>query len=322
MTERLFKKFDIINVGEPNLLREIFPYDSVPRMFFDDVVVPTNLPEKIWITDTTFRDGQQSRPPFSVKEILAIYDYLHRLGGKAGIIKQCEYFLYSDKDRKAVEECLSRGYQYPEVTGWIRAVKKDFQLVKEAGLKETGILTSASDYHIFLKLNKNREEILRQYLDVVREALTEGIIPRCHFEDVTRADIYGFVIPFAQELMKLSEESGIRIKIRLCDTLGYGDPNPAGILPRSIPKLVHAIIHDAGVPSELLEWHGHNDFHRVHINSVTAWLYGVAAINSSLFGSAHPRVPGARGRRPAHRHDDHYRARQFLRKEPQVRDTG
>jgi isopropylmalate/homocitrate/citramalate synthase len=284
MVEKQFKKFEVDNVKEPNLLRDIFPYDSVPKMIYDDVVVPTNLPEKIWITDTTFRDGQQSRPPFSVKEILAVYDYLHRLGGKAGIIRQCEYFLYSDKDRKAVEECLSRGYQYPEVTGWIRAVKKDFQLVKEAGLKETGILTSASDYHIFLKLNKNRQEILSQYLDVVKEALAEGIIPRCHFEDVTRADVYGFVVPFAQELVRLSEESGIRIKIRLCDTLGYGDPNPAGILPRSIPKLVHAVIHDAGVKSENLEWHGHNDFHRVHINSVTAWLYGVAAINSSLFG--------------------------------------
>jgi isopropylmalate/homocitrate/citramalate synthase len=281
---KFIKKYELENVKEPNLIREIFPYESVPRLFFDDVIVPVNLPEKIWITDTTFRDGQQSRPPFSVKEIVTVYDFLHRLGGKAGVIRQCEYFLYSDKDRKAVEECLSRGYQYPEVTGWIRAVKSDFKLVKNAGLKETGILTSASDYHIFLKLGKNRAEILDQYLGVVKESLGEGIIPRCHFEDVTRADIYGFVIPFAQQLMLLSEESGIKIKIRLCDTLGYGDPNPASVLPRSIPKLVHAIVHEAGVPSECLEWHGHNDFHKVHINSVSAWLYGCAAINSALFG--------------------------------------
>lgn len=268
----------------PNLYRDIFPYDEPPRLEYDNVIVPLRIPDSIWITDTTFRDGQQSQPPFSVNEIATIYDYFHKLGGKAGIIRQCEFFLYSDKDRKAVEECLELGYMYPEITGWIRAVKADFQLVKQMGLKETGILTSASDYHIYLKLKSSRGEIMEQYLDVVREALNEGIVPRCHFEDITRADIYGFVIPFAQELMKLREESGINIKIRLCDTLGFADPNPACVLPRSVPKLVHAMISEAGVPSECLEWHGHNDFHKVHANSTAAWLYGCSAVNSAIFG--------------------------------------
>jgi len=278
------KIYEIVEVSEPNLLREYFPYSEVPKLLFDNVIVPVNLPEKIWITDTTFRDGQQSRPPYTVKQIVDIYSMLHRLGGNAGIIRQCEFFLYSEKDRKAVEECLALGYSFPEVTGWIRAVKADFQLVKQMELKETGILTSASDYHIFLKLKSTRSACLASYLDVVREALNEGIIPRCHFEDVTRADIYGFVIPFTQALVQLSEESGINIKVRLCDTMGYGDFNPASILPRSVPKLVHTIIQETGIPSSSLEWHGHNDFHKVHANSVAAWLYGCSAINASVFG--------------------------------------
>ena len=48
-------------------------------------------------------------------------------------IRACEFFLYSKKDRDAVEKCMERGYQFPEVTSWIRANKKDFQLVKDMG---------------------------------------------------------------------------------------------------------------------------------------------------------------------------------------------
>jgi isopropylmalate/homocitrate/citramalate synthase len=152
------------------------------------------------------------------------------------------------------------------------------------GLPETGILTSVSDYHIFLKLRWNRRRALEDYLAIVKAALDLGVIPRCHFEDVTRADIYGFCVPCAIELMRLREESGIDIKIRLCDTMGYGVPYPGAALPRSVPRLVMAMIDDAGVPGHLLEWHGHNDFHKVLVNSVTAWLYGCSAVNGALLG--------------------------------------
>ena len=277
-------EFPLVDVTEPNLLRHEFPYSGVPKITFDGKLLPIDLPKEYWITDTTFRDGQQARPPYTVKQIVDIFDLLHKLGGPNGVIRQSEFFLYSQKDREAVEKCLERGHKFPEVTGWIRAVKKDFQLVKEMGLKETGILTSVSDYHIFLKLNKTRRQCMEDYLDVVRASIEAGVKPRCHFEDVTRADIYGFVVPFAIELMKLSKESKMPIKVRLCDTMGYGVTYPGAALPRAIDKLVRAMIDDAGVPCEELEWHGHNDFHKVHINAATAWLYGCSAANGALLG--------------------------------------
>ncbi|MHC4756844.1 MAG: beta/alpha barrel domain-containing protein, partial [Planctomycetota bacterium] len=181
------------------------------------------------------------------------------------------------------ELCQERGYKYPEVTGWIRAVAADFKLVSQMGLKETGILTSASDYHVFLKLRKTRAQAMNGYLDVVKAALDEGVIPRCHFEDITRADFDGFILPFAAELMKLAKEYNKPVKIRLCDTLGFGVPWPEASLPRSIPKLVHGL-RRIGVPGEWLEWHGHNDFHKVQVDAATAWLYGCCAANSAIFG--------------------------------------
>ena len=167
--------YQLQDVEKPNAFRNMFPYDEIPKIPFNDRVVPHNMPKEIWITDTTFRDGQQSRAPYSTEQIVAIYDYLHRLGGPNGMIRQSEFFLYSQKDRDAVYKCMERGYQFPEVTSWIRASKEDFKLVKEIGMKQTGILVSCSDYHIFLKLRMTRRQAMDHYLSVVRDCLDGGI---------------------------------------------------------------------------------------------------------------------------------------------------
>ena len=198
--------YHLVDVEKPNVFHNLFPYDEIPKIAFNERIVPHNMPKDIWITDTTFRDGQQSREPYTTEQIVTIYDYLHRLGGPNGLIRQSEFFLYSKKDRDAVYKCLERGYRFPEVTSWIRASKKDFELVKDIGIKETGILVSCSDYHIFYKMKKTRKQALEQYLSVVRDCLEIGISPRCHLEDITRADFYGFVVPFCSELMKLMDE--------------------------------------------------------------------------------------------------------------------
>ena len=132
--------YPLVDVETPNIFRNLFPYDEIPKIAFNDRIVPHHMPDEIWITDTTFRDGQQSRAPYSTEQIVTLYDYFHRLGGPKGKIRQCEFFLYSKKDRDAVYKCMERGYEFPEVTSWIRASKKDFQLVKDIGMKETGIL--------------------------------------------------------------------------------------------------------------------------------------------------------------------------------------
>ena len=223
------------DVTEPHLYRYLFNYEEVPKVPFNHRHVPMRPPEKIWITDSTFRDGQQAREPYTVKQIVDLYKYLHRLGGPKGVIRQTEFFLYSNKDKEAATQCMELGYDYPEITSWIRAVKEDFLLVKEMGLKETGILASCSDYHIFKKLKLTRKQAMEQFLSIVKSALEIGVTPRVHLEDITRADFYGFVVPFVLELMKLQEESKIKIKIRACDTLGFGVNYPGVALPRSVP---------------------------------------------------------------------------------------
>ena len=284
LLEEKIYSYTLQDVENPQLYRDVFDYNHVPKIIFNSRYVPMSMPEKIWITDTTFRDGQQSTAPFTVEQITELYKLMSRLGGKNGIVRQSEFFLYSEKDRKAVEACKNLGLKFPEITSWIRANKNDFQLVKDMEIKETGILTSCSDYHIFKKMNLSRSQALDKYLGIVKDALDCGIKPRCHFEDITRADFYGFVVPFASELMKLSKESGIPIKIRACDTMGFGVCFHGAAMPRSVPGIIYGLNHYAEVPSELLEWHGHNDFYKVVSNASTAWLYGASSVNCSLLG--------------------------------------
>ena len=178
-------KYQLQERTDPNLYRHLFDYETIPKVSFNHRNVPMNTPRDIWITDTTFRDGQQSCAPFTVEQIVHLFDLLHKLSGPRGIIRQSEFFVYTEKDREALKQCMERGYEFPEITSWIRASESDFKLVKDLGIKETGILVSCSDYHIYKKMGLTRQGAMDKYLSVVKSVLEYGIRPRCHFEDIT-----------------------------------------------------------------------------------------------------------------------------------------
>ncbi len=284
LLEQKSYKYSLQDIPNPNLYEELFSFTEVPKVTFNQRRSPMGMPAEIWITDTTFRDGQQSVEPYSVKQIVDLFKLMSRLGGPFGIIRQSEFFVYSEKDRRAIQECTDLGLKFPEITTWIRATKEDFKLVKDLNIAETGILVSCSDYHIFNKLGLTRKQAMDQYLDTVKMAFDAGVVPRCHLEDITRADFYGFVVPFVNELMELSRQAGIPVKIRACDTMGLGVPYTEVTLPRSVPGIIYGLQHYSDVPSEWLEWHGHNDFYKAVSNASTAWLYGASAVNCSLLG--------------------------------------
>ncbi len=277
-------RYSLQDVPEPILYRDVYSYDEVPKVAFNHRRVPMNMPEDIWITDTSFRDGQQSVNPYTPDQIVELFKMLSRLGGPYGLIRQTEFFIYSKRDKEAIQRCMDLGLKFPEITTWIRASREDFKAVRDLGIRETGILVSCSDYHIFKKLKMSRRQAMEHYLATVKDAFEAGVMPRCHLEDITRADFYGFVVPFVNELMKLSDEAGIPVRIRACDTMGYGVPYTEVALPRSVPGIIYGLQHYSGVESENLEWHGHNDFYKAVSNAATAWLYGASGVNCSLLG--------------------------------------
>jgi len=295
----------IANIGEgkPHLFEETFPYVEVPQVTFtgkvyeeiDGKVVEFDFDKRknapLVISDTTFRDGQQARPPYTRKQVVDLYRLLGKLSGPNRVITSTEFFVYSDSDIAALEACLDEyagNPTYPQPTCWIRGLSDDalyLKLMQHLGITETGLLSSCSDYHIFLKLRKNWKSAATEYLDMAKQAAERDIRVRFHLEDVTRANIDGFVLPFVEMIAAFSEQlpDKLKSKVRLCDTMGFGLPYPGVELPRSIPKLIYKIQQE-GIPSHRLEWHGHNDFHLVIANAVAGWLYGCDILNGTLLG--------------------------------------
>ena len=171
-------RYSLQDVKDPVLYRDVYDYDEIPKVAFNHRRVPMAMPEDIWITDTSFRDGQQAFHPYTPEQIETLFKYLSRLGGPYGIIRQTEFFIYSKRDREAIERCMSLGLKFPEITTWIRASREDFKAVRDLGIRETGILVSCSDYHIFKKLKKTRREAMDMYLATVKEAFEAGVQTR------------------------------------------------------------------------------------------------------------------------------------------------
>src|SRR5215213_9489295 len=173
---------------EPEYFLDSFPRDDFPRYQWTDR--PKTLPASVWTTETTHRDGQQGGLPLTVEQSLQIYDILCAFTGTSGAIRQAEFFVYRPSDKAALEGALERyrGGAPIEPTTWIRATAKDVALIGSLGVRETGMLASASDYHTFHKFKPGgRKQAADVYLDAVRTTLDAGIRPRLHLEDATRA---------------------------------------------------------------------------------------------------------------------------------------
>ncbi len=245
---------------------------------------PVGDTEPRLITDTTLRDGAQDArfPLFPNEARIRYVDLLHQLDNGTGRIWSIETFIYHKRDVWVLDRLLERGYEFPLITTWIRANPKDVKElydVSQGRVKETGMLASSSDHHIFDKLGyRSKEEAVDRYLKPILTACEYGITPRIHLEDTTRADVYGWVIPFMQTALEATEG---RAKFRVCDTIGWGVPDPYAAIPQGIPKLISTLYRETGAE---LEFHGHNDFGVATANSLTAWRYGCRKVNVAFAG--------------------------------------
>jgi isopropylmalate/homocitrate/citramalate synthase len=273
----------IPDTPQPDYFLDQFPRDGFPRYAWEQR--PSALPAQAWTTETTHRDGQQGGLPLTAEQSLKIYDILCAFNGGSGAIRQAEFFVYRPSDRAALEGALERwhGGAPIEPTTWIRASVKDVELIKALGVRETGMLASASDYHTFHKFKPGgRSQAAQTYLDAVRVTVDAGIRPRLHLEDATRASM-DFIAPFVAAVQEICAPSGLRPKFRVCDTMGLGLPYEDVALPRSIPRMIKAL-RSLGLDAEDLEFHPHNDTGLVTANCLAAIRAGCAVINGTSLG--------------------------------------
>ena len=267
----------------PEYFLESFPRDAFPRYAWVDR--PTALPQQAWTTETTHRDGQQGGLPLTTEHGLAIYDTLCLFTNGSGAIRQAEFFVYRPTDRAMLEGALERYKSGApiEPTTWIRASAKDVSLIKTLGVRETGMLASASDYHTFHKFKPGgRTQAAQTYIDAVRVTVDAGIRPRVHLEDATRASM-DFMQSLIEAVREICLPAGFQPKFRVCDTMGLGLPYEDVALPRSIPRIFQTL-RAMGLPAEDLEFHPHNDTALVVANCLAAVRAGCAVINGATMG--------------------------------------
>ena len=219
-------------------------YDDLPK-------IELPLGQEVFISDSTIRDGSQM-PGVVMKRMhkLKIYEFLHEIG-----IEKLETFVFHKRDKDVIKSMQDLGYEYPEITGWARALPSDIDFVLDVdGIKETGILMSVSDSHIFDKMQLvSREEASEQYLNALQYAVDHGLRTRAHLEDMTRADLHEFVYPLVHDILDIDPDCTIRI----CDTLGFAVPFAQACEPYSIPKIVTRL-RELGTKN--IETHIHDDF--------------------------------------------------------------
>jgi isopropylmalate/homocitrate/citramalate synthase len=269
---------------EANYFLDSFPRDDFPRYVW---VEQPNLTSEVWTTETTHRDGQQGGLPLTAEQSLVIYDLLCHFTGRSGAIRQAEFFVYRPSDRAALEGALERYHSGASIepTTWIRATAKDVELVRKLGVRETGMLASASDYHTFHKFTPaGRSQAARTYLEAVQTTLEAGIRPRLHLEDATRAPM-DFMLAFIEAVMELARPYGpmLRPKFRVCDTMGLGLPYDDVALPRSVPRIFREL-RGAGLEPRDLEFHPHNDAWLVVANCLAAVRAGCGVVNGACLG--------------------------------------
>jgi citrate (Re)-synthase len=243
-------------------------YEDLPKL---------KLPhgQEVFLSDSTIRDGlQMPGIVMPIENRLKIFEYLHKIG-----IEKQEVFLYSKSDRTAAQAMLDLGYGFPEVIGWARANTGDIDLVLAAdGIKETGILMSVSNAHMRTKMGLASIAAARKkYLDALDYALNHGLRIGAHLEDVTRADLEGFVYPLVREILDRDSEC----TIRLCDTIGFGLPFIDVGGPFGLPQMVTRL-REMGARN--IETHTHNDFGLGIANALTGFWCGANWSNLTFLG--------------------------------------
>ena len=273
--------------GGPDYIESVFPRSDFPR--YDWVARPAALPAEVWTTETTHRDGQQGGMPLAAEQSGRIYEAICGFTRDSGAIRQAEFFVYRESDRRALEAALGRWNAGAPVepTTWIRAAAKDVELIRSLGVRETGMLASISDYHTFHKFSPaGRRPAAAAYLAAVRLCWDLGIRPRLHLEDATRAPldvIAWFAEAVLAEFARTGADARLRPKFRVCDTMGIGLPYDAVAAPRSVPR-IFARLRALGLESEALEFHPHNDTGLIVANCLAALRAGCGAINGTLLG--------------------------------------
>jgi homocitrate synthase NifV len=223
--------------------------------------------KKVYIDDTTLRDGEQTAGVvFANKEKVRIARLLDEVG-----VRQIEAGIpaMGGDERDVIEEIAHLGLK-ASVLGWNRANTADIQTSLDCGVDAIAISLATSDIHIETKLQKSRKWVLKTIAESVAYAKEKNpdIYISVNAEDASRTEL-GFLCEYA----RVAKEQGAD-RLRFCDTIGLMEPF------RTFTVIQH-LIEETGLE---IEMHTHNDFGMATANAIAGIHAGATWVNTTVGG--------------------------------------
>lgn len=231
------------------------------------------MSERVYIFDTTLRDGEQSPgASMNTAEKMRLAYQLEKLGVD---IIEAGFPAASDGDFEAVSQIASK-LQRTEVAGLCRAARPDIDqawgAIKSAVKPRIHTFIATSDIHLQYKLKMSREEVVAAAVEAVRYAKT--FTPNVEFsaEDGSRSDR-----DYLCRVFEAAIEAGATT-VNLPDTVGYAIPEEFGELVR------YVMDHTPNIHKAVLSVHCHNDLGLATANTLAAIRAGARQAEVTING--------------------------------------
>ncbi len=231
------------------------------------------MKNKIFIFDTTLRDGEQVPGcQLNTVEKIEVAQALEELGVD---IIEAGFPISSPGDLHSVQE-ISKIVTKPIITALSRAVKKDIdaavESLKFAKNKRIHTFISSSDIHIIHQFKSTREKIVEQAVDAVKYAKQFAQDVEFSAMDAGRTD-NEFLAQFIQETIKAGATT-----VNIPDTTGYCLPNEFG------EKIKYLFDNVKGIEDIIVAVHCHNDLGMATANTIAAVQNGARQIEVTING--------------------------------------
>ena len=229
------------------------------------------MANRVYIFDTTLRDGEQSPGcSMTVPEKLRMAQKLVELGVD---ILEAGFPIASDGDFEAVD-AISREFPWVQVAALARAntldVERAAASLKHARRPRIHTFIATSEIHLKYKLKKSQAQVLDDAVAAVELARKYTDDVEFSAEDATRTDW-----DFLEQISKAVVEAGART-VNLPDTTGYSVPEEYGAL---IGRMARALGNGA-----IVSVHCHDDLGLAVANSIAAVQAGARQIECTVNG--------------------------------------
>lgn len=232
-----------------------------------------NDSKKIYIFDTTLRDGEQS--PGASLDAKAKLEIARQLAAMKVDVIEAGFPITSPGDAAAVKQ-IARDVKGATICALARAVQKDMDValdcLKPAKNARLHVFLATSAIHRKYKLNKAKEEIVRLASEAVRYARNRVAEVEFSPEDASRTEP-----DFLYEVVQAVVDAGAKV-VNIPDTVGYTTPYEFG-------KLIEGIFHHVpNMDRAIISVHCHNDLGLAVANSLTAIKNGARQIECTING--------------------------------------